>query len=537
MLYPKKSTYFLCFLIIALGLCVALPSALSVSHRQSLPSWFPSQTVNLGLDLQGGVYVLLQANMAEARESLWQDIRSGLAGALREAGTFPLSVVGGDKGLTLTFEAKAQMDKITETIRGVVGTDYAVQADQGVVRITLSETGEQTFEKDMMQKALDTLRVRLNETGLKEPSVQQQGKDLINVQFPGVEDPSRIKEILGRTAKLSFHLVDEGLSQSYSQATRLPASKMALPMKSEGDVLPTALVLERRAMVTGEMLSSASTSFQDGLPVVAIRFNTVGAKRFGQATAENVNRRFAIVLDQEIISAPVIRDAIPGGNAIISGGFTAESAGDLALLLRSGSLPVTLQIIEERTVGASLGADAIRLGEQASVFGLIAVMVIMIALYGLFGMYVALALLVNMLLLVAALVMMQATLTLPGIAGIILTLGMAVDTNILIFERIREECLGGLSLGQSLSQGYHHAMSTIIDANMTTFISSAVLLMFGTGPVKGFATTLIFGLITSLFTGVVLTRLMIVRWYRRQGKQVRLPILAPIQGKGGQKPA
>jgi protein-export membrane protein SecD len=537
MLYPKKSTYLFCFLMVLLGLCVALPSALSVSQRQSLPSWFPSQTVNLGLDLQGGVYVLLQANMEEAKQSLWQDIRSGAAAALREAGTFPLSVVGGDKGLTFTFEDKAPMEKITETIRGVAGNDYAVKADQGVVRVSLSETGEKTFEKDMMQKALDTLRVRLNETGLKEPSVQQQGKDLINVQFPGVDDPSRIKDILGRTAKLSFHLVDETLSQTYNQSIRLPASKMALSMKPEGDAMPMVLVLERRAMVTGEMLSSASTSFQDGLPVVAIRFNTVGAKRFGQATAENVNRRFAIVLDQEIISAPVIRDAIPGGNAVISGGFTAESAGDLALLLRSGSLPVTLKVIEERTVGASLGADAIRLGQQASLIGLIVVMLIMIVLYGLFGIYVALALVINMVLLMAALVMAQATLTLPGIAGIILTLGMAVDTNILIFERIREECLGGLSLGQSLSQGYHHAMTTIIDANMTTFISSAVLLMFGTGPIKGFATTLIFGLVTSLFTGVVLTRLMIVRWYRRQGKQVRLPILAPVHGKSGQKPA
>jgi protein-export membrane protein SecD len=529
MLYPKKSTYFLCFLIVLAGILVALPSALSPAQRQSLPSWFPSQIVNFGLDLQGGVYVLLQANMDEAKQSLWQDNRSGIAAALREAGTLPLSVVGGGKGLTLTFDAKADTAKIVETIRDVVGSDYAIKADQGVIRVTLSETGETAFEKQIMQKALDTLRVRLNETGLKEPSVQQQGKDLINVQFPGVDDPARIKEILGRTAKLSFHMVDEELSQTYNQSVRLPASKMALPMKRDGDELPMVLVLERRAMVTGEMLSSAATSFQDGLPVVSIRFNTLGAKKFGQATAENINRRFAIVLDKDIISAPVIRDAIPGGNAVISGGFTAESAGDLALLLRSGSLPVTLKIVEERTVGASLGADAIRLGQQASLFGLIAVMTIMIVLYGLFGFYVALALLMNMVLLVAALVMAQATLTLPGIAGIILTLGMAVDTNILIFERIREECLGGLSLGQSLSQGYQQALTTIIDANMTTFISSAVLLMFGTGPIKGFATTLIFGLVTSLFTGVILTRLMIVRWYRRQGKQAKLPILASVK--------
>jgi protein-export membrane protein SecD len=236
-------------------------------------------------------------------------------------------------------------------------------------------------EKDMMQKALDTLRVRLNETGLKEPSVQQQGKDLINVQFPGVDDPSRIKDILGRTAKLSFHLVDETLSQTYNQSIRLPASKMALSMKPEGDAMPMVLVLERRAMVTGEMLSSASTSFQDGLPVVAIRFNTVGAKRFGQATAENVNRRFAIVLDQEIISAPVIRDAIPGGNAVMSGGFTADSAGDLALLLRSGSLPLTLMVIEERTVGPSMGEENIKRGVHSTLWGFAAIAVMMMIYY------------------------------------------------------------------------------------------------------------------------------------------------------------
>ena len=524
MLYPKKSTYITCFIVVILAFLVVLPAMLTPLQRASLPKWFPTKTFNLGLDLQGGVYVLLRADLNAAKQSNWQDLRSGITQSLHDSGTFPVSIIGGDSGLSITFDTKTDISKVTETIKSVVGTDYLVRADAMVVRVTLTETGKKQFDTQLMQKALDTLRVRLNETGLKEPSVQQQGIDLINVQFPGVDDPARIKEILGRTAKLSFHLVDDELSQTYNQSVRLPATKIAVAMKNNNGGMTTQLVLERKAIVSGEMLSSAATSFQDGLPVVSIRFNTVGAKKFGKATAENVNKRFAIVLDKEIITAPVIRDAIPGGNAVISGSFTTQSAGDLALLLRSGSLPVTLKIVEERTVGASLGADAIKLGERASVFGLISVIAIMIVLYGLFGIYVALALLINMMLLAAALIFAQATLTLPGIAGMVLTLGMAVDTNILIFERIREEFKSGMSLGQALSQGYQHALTTIIDANMTTFISSAVLLIFGTGAIKGFATTLIFGLITSLFAGVILTRLMIVRWYRKQPNKGFLPI-------------
>ena len=332
------------------------------------------------------------------------------------------------------------------------------------------------------------------------------------MQLPGLDDPSRVKDILGKTAKLTFHLVDV--------SGRTGASAKELPM---ADDPARRLPVQRRAMLTGDMLVNAQPSFQQGMPVVSFRLNGIGAKRFCEVTKQNTQRPFAIVLDGEIVSAPNINEPICGGSAVISGSFTVQETNDLAILLRAGALPAPLKILEERTVGPSLGADSVEAGKIASLFGLCFILVFMIIAYGLFGIFANVALVVNVALLFALLSSLQATLTLPGIAGIVLTLGMAVDANVLIFERIREEIKRGRSVLSAIDSGYSQAMSTIVDSNMTTLIAALILFSFGTGPIKGFAVTLGLGIITSFFSAIMVTRLIVVYWMRKR-KPDTLPI-------------
>ncbi|MGF1609256.1 MAG: protein translocase subunit SecD [Kiloniellales bacterium] len=364
------------------------------------------------------------------------------------------------------------------------------------------------------------MRRRIDETGTREPSIQRQGDTRILVQLPGVRDPERIKELLGKTAKLTFRFVEEDVLPGGP----IPAGAELLPLApGEASRGESELVIRKRVMVSGDTLVDAQATFQDNQPVVSFRFDTVGAKRFGDATRDNVGRRFAIVLDDQVISAPVIREPILGGSGVISGSFTVQQVQDLALLLRAGALPAPLTIMEERTVGPGLGADSIEAGRIASILGLVFVVVFMAATYGLFGLLANVALLVNLVLLVAALSALQATLTLPGIAGIVLTIGMAVDANVLIFERIREEVRNGRGPVSAIDAGYRRALTTIIDSNLTTLIAAVLLFQFGTGPVKGFAVTLTIGLVTSMFTAIMLTRLLVVTWLRQKRPQA-LPI-------------
>ena len=373
-----------------------------------------------------------------------------------------------------------------------------------------------------VQQSIEIVRRRVDETGTREPTIQQQGDDRILVQLPGIDDPERIKRLLGKTAKMSFHLVDQRNSVESAMAGRIPPGSWLLP--SEGEDRRMYLI-RKRVMVSGDTLIDAqpSTDSRTNEPVVTFRFDTAGAKRFGSATSKNVGKLFAIVLDRKVISAPVIREPILGGSGQISGSFSFQSAQDLALLLRAGALPAPLTILEERSVGPGLGADSIAAGKIASIIGIILVVVFMVAAYGLFGFMADIALIVNMVLILGALSFLQATLTLPGIAGIVLTIGMAVDANVLVFERIREEVRSGRTPISSIDAGYTRAFTTIIDANLTTLIAALLLYAFGSGPVRGFAVTLSIGIITSMFTAIMLTRLMIVIWLRRTKPDV-LPL-------------
>jgi preprotein translocase subunit SecD len=340
-----------------------------------------------------------------------------------------------------------------------------------------------------------------------------------------VKDPEHIKALIGKTAKMTFRFVDTTVSADQARSGNLPPTSEVLPSaQNGGDGQPMAYyVVQKRVMVSGENLIDAQATFQDAQPVVSFRFDSLGAKRFGDATRENVGKLFAIVLDGKVISAPVIRDAITSGSGVISGSFTTQSANDLALLLRAGALPAPLTVIEERTVGADLGADSIAAGKFACMIGLVMIVVAMIVLYGLFGFFANIALVLNAILLLGSLSVLGATLTLPGIAGIALTLGMAIDANVLIFERIREEVRNGRSPIASLDHGFSEARRTIVDANVTHLISSLILFMLGSGPVKGFAVTLSIGVLTSMFTSVMVTRLIVVLWYSR-ARPAALPV-------------
>lgn len=374
----------------------------------------------------------------------------------------------------------------------------------------------------VVQQSIEIVRRRIDETGTREPSIQRQGENRIVVQLPGVDDPERVKDLLGQTARMSFHLVDEDVVPGVDP---IPPGSRLLPSREIGPAgQPYEFVIRNRVMVSGDNLVDAQATFQDGQPVVSFRFDSVGAQRFGDATRNNVGRLFAIVLDDEVISAPVIREPILGGRGVISGSFTTQEAQDLALLLRAGALPAELVILEERSIGPGLGADSIAAGQFASILGAVLVVVFMVAVYGLFGTMASAALIINIILLLASLTILQATLTLPGIAGIVLTIGMAVDANVLIFERIREEVRAGRGPVSAIDYGYREAMSAIIDANVTTLIAALLLYQFGTGPIRGFAVTLSIGLVTSMFTAIMVTRLFMVSWLRAGRTKKALPI-------------
>jgi preprotein translocase subunit SecD len=386
------------------------------------------------------------------------------------------------------------------------------QAGGGLIQLAVTQPAIIERIRQAVDQSIQIVERRVNELGTVEPSIQRQGVDRVLVQVPGLQDPQRLKELLGKTAKLTFRLVDQSVPPDQALQGRVPPESEVLrgPAK-EGK--PSYLI-EKRIMVSGEDLTDAQPGFDQRTsePIVTFRFNTSGARRFGRVTQENVGRPFAIVLDNEVISAPVIREPILGGSGQISGSFTVEQANDLAILLRAGALPAPLTIIEERTVGAGLGQDSIEKGIRACWIGSLMVVLFMFATYGLFGLFANLAVLVNVVMIIGILSLLNATLTLPGIAGIVLTVGMAVDSNVLIYERVREEVRAGRNAISSLDAGFSRALATIIDANLTTFIAALILFFVGSGPVRGFALTLGVGIATTVFTAFTLTRLMVATW-------------------------
>jgi len=514
-------------LILFLGILIALPNALPEKVIARMPGWLPTSSVSLGLDLQGGSYLLLEVELEAVQkdklESLVSDIRSGLRKA--RIGYTDLQVSGDTVSVRVLDHARYDEAKgVVKDLNPVVGgsvlsvgaRDYDMtEPGNDLLVMKMTDAYKTETQTEVVNQSIEVVRRRIDEMGTREPTNERQGDDRILVQVPGLQNPERLKEILGKTAKMTFQLVDENASLDQAMKGIVPIGSELLyqePQSKGG--MPIPIVIEKRIMVAGDRLThaQASSNQQTGEVVVGFRFDTVGAREFGDATKDNVGRRFAIVLDNKVISAPVIREAILGGQGEISGNFTWESAKDLAVLLNAGALPAPLKILEERTVGAELGADSIKAGQYSAIGGLIFVALFMIARYGLFGIFADVALTLNVVLLLAALTLFGATLTLPGIAGIVLTMGMAVDANVLIYERIREEQRNGRSMLASIDTGFRRAMATIIDANMTHLIASLILFQLGSGPVRGFAVTLGVGIITSFFTAVMVTRLIVVTW-------------------------
>ncbi|WP_029011255.1 protein translocase subunit SecD [Azospirillum halopraeferens] len=525
MVYLAKWKIVLILVLCTLGVIYAAPNLLdrqTVERLQGeLPSWAPTRTINLGLDLQGGSHLLLEVDLRAVTQERLNALLDSVRSELRTANIGYLDLAIDGSAVAFTVREPGRVDEARDLVRRIESGALETSVDgAGRVRVGPTEEAIAARGRQAVDQSIEIVRRRVDETGTREPTIQRQGEDRILLQLPGIDDPERVKRLIGQTAKMTFHLVDETVSPAEMMAGRVPPGTLRLPLVEQPGQY---MAVNRRVMVSGDTLTDAQATFQDGRPVVSFRFDSVGARRFGDATRENVGRLFAIVLDNRIISAPVIREPILGGAGVISGNFTVQTASDLALLLRAGALPAPLNVIEERTVGPGLGADSIEAGKIASVAGLTLVVVLILATYGLFGVFAVSALVINMVLIFAALSAFQATLTLPGIAGIVLTIGMAVDANVLIFERIREEQRNGRSVISAIDAGYSRALTTIIDSQLTTLIAAVLLYAFGSGPIRGFAVTLTIGIVTSLFTAIWVTRLMVVAWMRRTK-----PKLVPI---------
>ena len=478
-------------------------------------SWLPWRQIRLGLDLRGGSYLLMQIDMAsvtkERLQSIGDEIRTGLRkGDIAFSG---LAVNLPQNEVHLHVRDADQFDAAIKIVNGLdtnsTTPEFSVsQGANNQISVTLTDAGIKARQVAIIQQSTDIVRRRIDATGVIDPQITPQGDDRIVVELPGVDDPNAIKDLLGRTAKMTFRMVD-------------PDADVTQPAPPDADILPMAdgsgskIAVYKQVDVDGGNLTDAQASqdTQTGEWEVLLNFDSTGAREFGDVTTANVNKRFAVVLDNAVIEAPNINEPITGGSARITGGFSATSATQLALLLRAGALPAPLNVVEERTVGPELGADSIRAGALALGVGFLLVIFFMAAFYGLFGWYANVALVANLLLMMGILSLLQATLTLPGMAGILLTLGMAVDANILINERIREEVRNGKKPIQAMQAGFERAYSTIIDSNVTALLAHVMLFVFGTGPVRGFAVTITVGILTTLFTAILVSRLLMVRWY------------------------
>lgn len=525
-------------LSVVFGVLFALPTALPQNVRDSLPGFMPKQTLNLGLDLQGGSYLLLEVDTDALRREKLVNLVEDVRVTLREQqiGFSNLRQVNGEVSVQITDPAQVNSalnilrNSVGAAIAGVPGgRDTTVEARGQTIRLAFIPEAMNAEASKAVEQSIEVIRRRIDELGTREPTIIRQGADRIVVQAPGESDPERLKNVIGQTAKLTFQMVDESVTAEEAAAGRIPPGAELLPSE---DGYGAAYVVRKRALVTGEMLTDAQQQFdsQTGQPVVSFRFNGQGARRFGDATSQNIGKRFAIVLDGKVISAPVIQGAITGGQGQITGNFTPETANDLAVLLRAGALPAELTVEEQRTVGAELGADAVQAGMISTGVGFVAILVFMVLAYGfLFGGISVIALLINGLLIVALMAVTQATLTLPGIAGLILTLAVAVDANVLIYERMRDEIRAGRNVISAMDAGFSRAMTTIIDANVTTILAALIMFQFGSGPVRGFAWTLSIGVITSVFTAVLVTQVLLALWFRSR-RPKELPIVSGVRG-------
>ena len=511
------------------AMLVVAPSLLTPSNYEALaahlPDWARPATIVLGLDLQGGSNVMLEVDKPSVLHTLAMNLRDDARRILREEKVATTGGIGQQtRGVQMRIPDAADRAKVIPKLKalaqgytnrlGAGSPPLEVDDDgDGLVRVVVTDTGLTEKVRRAVDQSIEVIRRRIDALGTREPSIQRQGDDRIIVQVPGLQDPEQLKTILGQTAKLEFRLVAEP-GQSPAETEELEQTDQSGKMS-----------IEKQVMVQGEDLTDAQPGFDQrgGEPVVNFRFNIRGAQKFGEVTSKNVGRLFAIVLDNKVISAPRILTPITGGSGQISGHFTVEQANNLSILLRAGALPAKLNIVEERTVGPGLGQDSIDAGKRAAYVGAALVVFYMLITYGVFGIFANLALFVHVVFIFAGLVLLGSTLTLPGIAGIVLTIGMAVDSNVLIYERIREEQHAGRSILASLDAGFNRAFATIVDSNVTMFVAAAILYFLGAGPVRGFAVSLALGILTSIVTAVTMTRMMIAVWYHR-ARPTRLPI-------------
>ena len=508
--------------VLALAILLAIPSFLPESTTAKFPRWVPTPRVNLGLDLAGGSYLLLEAKTDQVAGTRLEAMREQVATEMRRGN--PRIEIGdiSTRGGRLSFMVRdvAMVDEARERLlpmttgAGLTGQrdwDIAV-VDSTRFVLTPTPAGLAQAVDRAMGDATEVVRRRIDELGTREPTIIRQGTDRIVVQVPGLQNPQALKDLLGKTAKLEFKLVDTTADQAALASGNAPIGSQILPYANGGG----AIAVKRSTIITGDQLADAKQSYDpNGQPDVVITFDGQGGRRFARVTQENVNKPFAIIVDNKVISAPNINEPILGGTASISGSFTVQSANELAIALRSGKLPVDLTVIDESTVGPDLGADSIRAGVIASIVAVAAVVAFMLLTYGRFGFYANLAVVINVLVILAAMALLGATLTLPGIAGFVLTIGTAVDANVLINERIREERHRGRNVVQAVELGYKEASRTIFEANVTHAISGIIMLILGSGPVKGFAVVLLIGIATSVFTAVVFTRMLVALWIRK----------------------
>ena len=501
-----------------------LISADAAQDGFSWPSFLPASLVNLGLDLRGGAHLLAEVQVedvyAARMKALWPELRDVLRAERAKIGTIRLQKGAADQlrvkisqaeQIAHAVSAVETLSKPVVSLSNAGARDLEVTSDGDTVIVTLSEAERALTDQRTLQQALEIIRRRVDEVGTREPTIQRQGARRVLIQVPGIGSASELKELIGTTAQLTFQPV---ISRSGNPDVDPGYGNEVLPDLTDADQF---YVLEAAPVVTGEDLVDAQPSFdQNGRPAVNFRFNPSGGRRFGDYTADNIGSPFAIVLDGEVISAPTIQSHISGGSGIITGNFSVEESTNLAVLLRAGALPAGLEFLEERTIGPELGADSIRAGKIACIVAFAAVLVFMVLSYGLFGLFANVALIVNVGLIFGLLSLVGATLTLPGIAGIVLTIGMAVDANVLIFERIREELVSAKGPARAIELGYEKALSAIIDANITTFITAVILFVMGSGPVRGFSITLGLGILTSVFTAIFVTRLLVVMWFERR---------------------
>jgi preprotein translocase subunit SecD len=500
-------------------------SAEAAAARGLWPDWAPSALVNLGLDLRGGAHLLAEVHVSDVYsdriDGLWPEVRDRLVaeravvGAVRRMPSDDPAVlrvaVANPQSIDRAVEIVREIARPMQTLTGIGSSDLEVRREGDQLIVTLSEAERQATDDRTMRQSLEIIRRRVDQAGTREPTIQRQGTDRILIQVPGIGSAAELKALIGTTARLTFHPV----IRQTSSADEVPGPREVIYPSM--DTPGVFYVLEATPVVSGEQLVDAQPDRdQNGRPAVSFRFNPAGGRAFGIYTAENIGNPFAIVLDEEVISAPVIQSHIPGGSGIITGRFTIEETSRLAILLRAGALPAEMTFLEERTIGPELGQDSVDAGRIAALVAMGLVLAFMVMVYGFFGVIANIALLLNVAMIFALLSLIGATLTLPGIAGIVLTIGMAVDANVLVFERIKEEMKTARGPARAIELGYEKALSAILDANITTFITAAILFALGSGPVRGFAVTLGLGIVTSVFTALFVTRLMIVFWYERR---------------------